>query len=644
MKTSSIDLSFLDTYLDLYEQIQYLFLTNQNLPLVFQVKTLNRIRKYLIDYVDVLQSMLSSINYINNLEKDGVNSTTLETQIFLSNAKSSIGIKKALYDYLDALQNFRTTSTKEMAESNIDSLENIYAGLTYLTSINTVLEPLLENLYKFPPQIDFFVVRKSLLNKLSTFVKQTESAKKAQSPISSVINLISAFSFYENSLESYDVYSPLLSSTRPKDLSLYAKREKVKAVANSSPLPQTAFHTDFKVVIDAVPYTIPFPSFAAQGRIYILSLPITTVNLTTDKRLYLRLESIFLIPKGILLPEGVQLDDGIIAIDFPAGSYNFNSIVSTINAGLTYSNTAGGTTTFGECSNFSLSTDRLCISMDSFVTSFSIISNPGSWDNLTGIYTQSLPSCNDDIFLPFSSNKLPTNIDYIDLRDCVSYYYPVTLNDNILTIESVNSGETASITFPTSISTDIGFTNVLSINNSISLYSGQEVQNPTSLGVNVGYSIVDDNGKHLVESINPITYSSPPNKDSFEVSIYIDLIDIVKDFLLTSISLSHKEIITLWTPIINNPLVEQVNETKNKIPLYITQIQNYINQLTFTYVNSQLFNTANELIELLEQKGYNKLIFYLNNADFSSFFSALENKSDLSFNQSLADSLSNTKN
>lgn len=643
MKTSSIDLSFLDTYLDIYEQIQYLFLTNQNLPLVFEFKTINRIRKYLVDYVSILNSISNSLNYIRNFEKEGKSSASLETQILLSNAKSSEEIKKSLYEYLSALQNFKTTSTENIAESDIDALENIYTGLVYLSEINNAVEPLLSNSRKFPPSLDFSHLRNSLLDKLSIFVKQTESAKKLQSPISSVINLISSFSFYENSLDSYDVYSPVVSPNRPKDLNIYAKREAVKAVATSNPFPQTVSHTDFRATIDGNSYTIPFPSSIGQGRIYILSSVVNTINITTNKRLYLNIAGI-LKPKGLLLPEGVQLEDGILAIDFPAGSYTRDSIVSTINAGLTYPDNALGTTNFGSCSAFSISLDRFVISINALFPTFSVVMNPGSWNNVTGVYTNSRPSCHEEIGLLLSSDKSYTNIDYQDLRDCISYYFPITLSNDVLVIESVNSGESASITFSNSISTDIGFTDVVSINNSISLYSGQEVQNPISLGVDVGYSIVDDNGKHVITSLIPITYSSPPNKNSFNVNIYTDLVDIVKNYLFTSISLPHKEILNIWTPIINNPLPEQVNEARSKTKVYIDKIQQSINLITYTVQNSALFTSANDLLELLESKGYNKLIFYLDNADFSSFFTALETKSNLSFNQALADSLSNTKN
>lgn len=643
MKTSNIDLSFLDSYLDVYEQTEYLFLTNQNLPLVFVFKAINQIRRLMLDYYNVLNSMLESISYINNFEKPGKSTVSIETQILLSQANSSENIKIALNDYLKSLQNFKTTSNQEVAESNIDSLENIYNGVLYLDKINGALETLFENCYSFPPNINFYSLRKSLLNKLSTVVKQTDGAKGAQSPISSLINLISSFSFYENSIENYDVYSEIVSKNKPKNLSIYAKRDKVKAVATSNAFPQGSTSTDFRVNIDGTPFIIPFPSNVAQGKIYILSSLFTTTTLTTPGRLYIKIESTPKI-KGRLLPEGVQLSDGILAIDFVAGPYNIAAVTSTINNALTALDTTGSLLNFGQCSNFSSGFDRYVVSMNSFVTSFSVIPNPGSWNNLTGVYTSSLRSIHDNISLAFVTNKTIPNIDYIDLRDCISYFYPITLNNDVLVIESTKIGETASITFPTSISTDIGFVDVVSVNNSISLYSGTEIQDPRELGISSGFKIVDEKGSHIIDSIDPITYISPPNKDSFDIYIYVDLVDIIKTFLLNKIVFPHKEIITLWTPIINNPLIEQINEVRAKTKLYLSQIQQFINNVTFSAKESTLFNTANSLVSYLEQKGYNKLVYYLTVSNFNSFFSALDNKSNLSFNQSLADSISNTKN
>lgn len=84
MKISNIDLSFLDTYLSAQENIYFYFINNPNLSLAFLYKANNKLRKYVIDYQSILQTMYDSLIYYNNMEKNSITDTNVQVQIFLS--------------------------------------------------------------------------------------------------------------------------------------------------------------------------------------------------------------------------------------------------------------------------------------------------------------------------------------------------------------------------------------------------------------------------------------------------------------------------------------------------------------------------------------------------------------------------------
>lgn len=115
---------------------------------------------------------------------------------------------------------------------------------------------------------------------------------------------------------------------------------------------------------------------------------------------------------------------------------------------------------FGYCEAFSIAgSNRLLIYGKSDVTQLEIVTGPGKWVGVTGIYTPSYDSCNSTLFFNYSKSQ-PTNIpSYQDLKDCLAYYVPITFALNKLQIQSPTTGPNSSIVFTTSIATDIGFTN-----------------------------------------------------------------------------------------------------------------------------------------------------------------------------------------
>lgn len=643
MKTSNIDLSFLDTYLDSFENILFMFINNQNLPLCFIYKANNKLTKLLTDYINLIDTLISSINYINNLEKKPKSSTDVQTSILLSKGNATTQLKDKLFSYVSSFQDFKTSSNNEIKESNIDSSENIYAAIAYLEQINIQILELVNNISSFPPKISFEELRLTLLDKLLNIVKQTESASTNQSPISSLINLVSSFSFYENATNTYNVYSPLVSKTIPKDLSIYAIQQKTFAEAMSNAFPQPTTSTLFLMNIDGVAFSIPFPSFLGQGRTYMLGSG-TSFNIPPNTRLYFKFNSTPLPHSSFLIPEGFAIDDGYIAIEIPAGVISLTTLIDTLNAGFNEFDTSFVKRQFATAAHFSNGTNRLLIYGNTFVDSFSIIPPPGFYNTATFIYTSANNSCNNEVNLPFGTSKNPLLPDYKDLVDCINYFSPnVSIQENRIRVLSTKQGASASLNFPASISTDIGLSNTNSFAEEVFLQSNGQTVSPTSLGIVTGYKLKDVRGEHIINVSNSITYNDIPNLDKFDVEIYTDLINIVKNILLkVSFTNKHTELINLIRPLVNKPTIEQLNEAKNKLPILKQYYQGVLSSLSFIAVNSPLLELSNKLLAFLEQKGYTKLIDYLNKADFENFFTAVKEKKNLSFNQALADSISNS--
>ncbi len=61
----------------------------------------------------------------------------------------------------------------------------------------------------------------------------------------------------------------------------------------------------------------------------------------------------------------------------------------------------------------------------------------------------------------------------------------------------------------------------------------------------------------------------------------------------------------------------------------------------FEAQNSTILQASNQLTNYLEQKGYNRLIDFLNKADFTNFFAAIKENTKLSYDQALAETISN---
>ena len=620
MKTSSIDFSFLDTYLSTQENIYFYFINNPNIPLAFIYKANNRLRKYVSDYVNVLQTMYNSLNYYNNIEKDSITDTNVQVQIFLAKGDNS-NLKNSLYSYLKSFQNFKS-GEGEIADNRVDVLENSYTGLSLLNQLNDLIEELQRNIYVFNPIFDYSFVKESLLNKLSDTVSNNETVKKEQSSVSTLINILSSYSYLTGIETTISSFAPFSKTNITK--------EKTKAVAESLPFMSTT-NTNFKVTIDSNSYTIPFPSSAAQGKKYIRAST-GILNIPTKRRLYFKVEAAVL-PKGITLLEGIVIPDGVIAVDIPAGVYTAATLMPVINNGFLTLDTLGNPVQFATCSYFSNDTDKFVIYAGTTVAYFECIPSPGQYNHLTGIYKKAVDSCNDLLGISLGSCKDPYQIDYQDLVDCVSYYIPANLIENRVQISSVNTGENAKVLFQPSISTDIGLTNTYATNTILTLASDSEL-------VTINSVVKDETGEHLVTSINPFTYSGGPNKNTYPVELYTDLVN-MRSLLKYQFTMQHQEVLRVWGPILNNPTIEQLNEAKQRTKTLLDSYNVILTNLTFAAQESFVLKTANDLITYLEQKGYNRLIDFLNKADFSNFFAAIKENTKLSYNQALAETISN---
>lgn len=621
MKISDIDLTFLNTYLSEQENIYFYFINNPNLPLAYVYKANNTLRKYVSDYVGVLQRMHDSLQYINNTEKESNSDADVQLQIFLSKGTNT-NLKNALFKYLHSFQSYKSGESS-VADNSVDVLENIYTGFSLLNQLYPLITELQRNIKTFNPIFDFSFIKEELLNKLSNTVSTNDAVKKEQSSVSTLINVLSSYSYLTGLETSISAYSPLLNTTITK--------EKTKAVAESGPQ-ITVSSTDFKVTVDTSTYNIPFPSSAAQGKKYIRANT-GTVTFSTKKRLYFQVTCPVL-PKGYILLEGVTIPDGVIAVDIPAGTYTTASLIPLINNGLNTLDTLGNPFQFGLCSYFSSDADKFLIYGDISLTSMSVIPAPGQYNHLTGVFTSAVDSCHSELGILFGSAKNPYEIDYQDLRDCISYFTPVSIVENRLQISSVNTGETAKVLFSPSISTEIGFTDTYATDTILTLSEGENLITLNSI-------VVDSNGEHLVTGVLPLVYLNTPNKDSYPVTVYSDLVGIVRDITKVVFVIPQEEVLRLWGPLLNSPTVAQINEAKSKTKDIITSISNYANSLSFSAQSSSVLTASTELITYLEQKGHNRLIDFLIKADFTNFFAATKENTKMSYNQSLAETISN---
>ena len=620
MKISNIDLSFLDTYLSAQENIYFYFINNPNLSLAFLYKANNKLRKYVIDYQSILQTMYDSLIYYNNMEKNSITDTNVQVQIFLSKGDNT-NLKNSIYDYLKSFQNFKS-GHGEVADNRIDVLENIYSGFSLLNQLNTLIEELQRNIYLFNPIFDFSYLKEDLLGKLSETVSNNEVVKKEQSSVSTLINVLSSYSYLTGIETTISSFAPLSITSITK--------EKIKAIAESLPSMSTTY-TEFKVTIDTNSYIIPFPSATAQGKKYIRANT-GTITLPTKKRLYFNVEAPTL-PKGITLLEGVTIPDGVIAIDIPAGSYTTASLIPIINNGFLTQDTLGAFIQFASCAYFSNDLDKFVIHVDSTTTSLECIPTPGKYNHLTGVYIKAVDSCNTDLGITFSAAKDPYQIDYQDLVDCLSYFIPVSLVENRIQVSSVLVGESAKVLVQPSISTDIGLVNTFATNSILTLDTDGDL-------VTINSIIKDEKGEHVVTSISPLIYTGGPNKNNYPVELYTDLVGI-RNIIKYQFTMQHNEVLRLWGPILNNPTIEQLNEARQKTKGIIDSYTTIISNLVFEAQNSIVLQASNQLINYLEQKGYNRLIDFLNKADFTNFFAAIKENTKLSYDQALAETISN---
>lgn len=613
-------------------------LSKPQILLAFMYKSKNNIQALLKQQVVILNDMLSSIEYIKNVEKTlPGNLVEAQTAILQSTYAGTVDVSK----YKDKITSFlnpaniRSGSSESFGKTNIDSKEDITSDIQTFKGLQAQLDTAISSFNNIEEDLKSIDIVKTITKNLSSSISErlpTLNDNKDQvSKIGLSIDLFSSVSALQfiNSLDiNNGVFAPLVSNTIPADLNIVGISESIKATALSNVYPQSTTHSDFKFTVDGTVYAIDFPSIVAKGRKYVVSTQSSTsYTIPANRRLYVKVTCPTLPQQQVLLPENILTPPGVIGIDVPAGTYTVSSIANIITSGLNVVDTGAVLTQFGFCSEFGkIGSNRLMIYGKSDVTNIEIVPEPGVYNTITFLYVSAKASCHNELFLQFGST--PT-LSYQDLRDCVNYYYPITLEENRLRLSSGTSGPNSTLTFQTSISTDIGFTNFVPIVNSFSLNSKGTTLNPRDFGL---YDGVIFQGPLTING-NDLIGNSPYG--TFNVIIYPDLIKLRDILSLTKSYKSPIEFDSVWSPILSDPSPAQILAAKAYTKNLISYLQDYINKLEYTAKDSPILKVANDLLNLLESKNLTALISYLNNSQFSKFFNAALNENDSSLGLTL---------
>ena len=616
------------------------FLTIPQLCLVLFNKARNRLLTLLKTQLQILDTINNGLLFITNYEKPVTASLTdLKVpllQIDLSgNFNNLDNYKKKVTDFLSTLS-LKSGSSNTFAQSSIDSQEDIYTSFLAFSTVQKDIDVLLANLKSFESQLQAVDLYKTVVQNLSNYsrsqIDNIDQQKDDISKISIATDLLASTSvmdYFKNLGTLIDgVYLPIVSNKIPASEEIYGYPELVSAISISNEYPQTTTHQDFKVTIDGTAHSIDFPSTSAKGRSYLLATQsAASYTIPVNTRLYIKITCPTL-PMSRLLPEGPLCPIGTLAIDLPSGVQTFSAIATAITNGLYAFDTGAVMVHFGYCEAFSIAgSNRLLIYGKSDVTQLEIVTGPGKWVGVTGIYTPSYDSCNSALFFNYSKSQPTNSPSYQDLKDCLAYYIPITFALNKLQIQSPTTGPNSSIVFTTSIATDIGFINSNPQPSYLTLKSRSVALVLTKLNVYTGcyYQDVYGNLCQLVVNGNQIQLPiAVPNVEKIQLEIFPDLTFVVKAMLpiVKSILPYAEKLGETLSPILNNPTSTQIIIAKNYTSQIISSINSIVTMLTIDVKDSVFIQLVNTLLNQLESAGLSKLIANLNNLDLSSFFAA----------------------
>ena len=624
------------------------FLTAPQLCLVLFNKAKNRLVTLLRTQLEILDSLSNALLFISNYEKPITASLTdLKIPLLQFDA---VGNFDALDKYKNKVISFLSTlsiksgSSNTFAQTSIDSQEDIYTGLLAFSSVQKDIDILLFNLKTFEAQLQNIDLQKTIVRNLSSYTRsQIDNIDQQKDDISrlsiatDLLASVAVMDYFKGITNLFDgVYSPIVSKTIPTSEEIYGYPEQLSAIAISNEYPQTVTHQDFKVTIDTTSYSVDFPSTTAKGRTYLLATQAAaSYTIPVNTRLYIKITCPTL-PMSRLLPEGPLCPIGTLAIDIPSGTQTFSAIATAITNGLYAFDTTAVMVHFGYCEAFSIAgSNRLLIYGQNDVTELEIVTPPGKWNNITGVYTPSYESCNSALF--FNYSKSQTVLSYEDLKDCLEYYFPVSLILNKLQIESPTVGPNSSVTFTTSISTDIGFTNSSPQPTYLTLKSKGVNINLINASVYTDcyYQDVYSNFCQLVVEGNQIQLPIDiPNVEKIDLQIYPDLTFIVKDLIvyIKSITPYATKMEQIWLPILNNPTSSQIVIAKRYLEEVKETIESIIEALTVEIKDSPFIKAVNIIIGQLESAGLSKLVANLNSLDLTSFFAAQMNDTSFGLN------------
>ena len=621
------------------------FLTKPQLCLILFLKSKNVLLSLLKKQLQIVDSISYSIKYLNNIE-DTITTSMTDLKVALLQLEASQQTT-ALKDYQDKVKVFlsklalKSGSSQEMAQTNIDSKEDIYTALQTFLLVDKDIQKLLSNLKSFNKQLEQVNLGSSVVKNISiesrNQITSLDLQKNEVSNVSIATNLLSSSSLlsYFTKVPSLieGVYSPLVSNTLPASEEIYGYPESLAAVSLSNSYPQTVTHDEFKATIDGTSYTIPFPSLAAKSRVYLrASQSSTSFTIPTNSRLYLKITCPVL-PNSRLLPEGPLCPIGTLAIDLPSGVQSFSTIASTITTALLAFDTGLVPVQFGFCSEFIVNGSKiLMIYGKSDVTQLEIVTPPGEWNNTTGIYTPAYQSAHTALFLSYSKSEPLNTPSYTDLLAVVGTYLPISLVNDKLQITSNLTGSASSLAFTSSISTDIGFTNAVPVTNTIVLKSRGQTLNPTILGLYSGCIYKDTLGNTAVITVlnNALTLSiTVPNEQKVQLQIYPDCTFAVQSLLLVIQSIQNHaaQFTDTLGPLIIYPTLQQIEVAKLYLEQLKTTLTTLIANLTYSIKASPLKNIVDSLLTELEQKGLDKLAVSLTQCDLQGFFSGQVNSS-----------------
>lgn len=621
------------------------FLTKPQLCLILFLKSKNVLLSLLKKQLQIVDSISYAIKYLNNIE-DTITTSMTDLKVALLQLEASQQTT-ALKDYQDKVKVFlsklalKSGSSQEMAQTNIDSKEDIYTALQTFLLVDKDIQKLLSNLKSFNKQLGQVNLGSSVVKNISiesrNQITSLDLQKNEVSNVSIATNLLSSSSLlsYFTKVPSLieGVYSPLVSNTLPASEEIYGYPESLAAVSLSNSYPQTVTHDEFKATIDGTSYTIPFPSLSAKSRVYLrASQSSTSFTIPTNSRLYLKITCPVL-PNSRLLPEGPLCPIGTLAIDLPSGVQSFSTIASTITTALLAFDTGLVPVQFGFCSEFIVNGSKiLMIYGKSDVTQLEIVTPPGEWNNTTGVYTPAYQSAHTALFLSYSKSEPLNTPSYTDLLAVVGTYLPISLVNDKLQITSNLTGSASSLAFISSISTDIGFTNAVPVTNTIVLKSRGQTLNPTILGLYSGCIYKDTLGNTAVITVlnNALTLSiTVPNEQKIQLQIYPDCTFSVQSLLLVIQSIQNyaAKFTETLGPLINSPTLQQIEVAKLYLEQLKTTLTTLITNLTYSIKASPLKNIVDSLLTELEQKGLDKLAVSLTQCDLQGFFSGQVNSS-----------------